>query len=177
MDADAGRVQREAWGWEVIVVGIDLGVTGAVTALGPQCASVHDLPIIEDERGKRLDAPKFVALLRQLIPASEAGLLAAENVHVQQVQGRTMSHSTETTLVGLRFAVQAVADCMRFPLVLVTPQSWKKHYGIKADKTGKQAREIAARMYPGLALQLARVKDHNRAESVLIAHYARGKAT
>ena len=159
----------------MIVIGIDLGVTGAMTAIGPQGLTVHDLPITEDERGKRLNAPAFVALVRQLIPASETGLLAAENVHVMQVKGRAMSHSTETTLVGLRYAVQAVADCLRLRLELVTPQSWKKHYGIKADTKGQQARETAARLYPEAAPMLARVKDHNRAESVLIAHYVRSK--
>lgn len=159
----------------MITVGIDLGVSGAVSAVDSRgTAVVHDLPIIEDARGKRLDAPAFIRLLRDLIPASDAGFAVAEDVHVMRVAGRAMSHSTETTLVGLRFAVQAAADIARIRLELVRPQSWKAHYGIKADKTGAQARQIAATLYPPRAAELARVKDHNRAESLLIAHY--GKA-
>lgn len=160
----------------MIIVGVDLGVSGALTAIGPSGAvQLHDLPIVQDERGKRLDAPAFAKLLRQVIPADQVGMIAAEDVHVMQVAGRAMSHSTETTLVGLRFAVHAVADLLRIPVRLVQPQAWKKHYGIKADKTGQQARTLAATLYPGAAVQVARVKDHNRAESILIAHYMRGK--
>jgi hypothetical protein len=159
----------------MIVAGIDLGVTGAISAVDSHgFAVIHDLPIIEDGKGKRLDAPNFIRLLRSLIPAAEAGFVVAEDVHVMRVAGRAMSHSTETTLVGLRFAMQAAADIARIRVELVRPQAWKAHYGIKADKTGAKAREVAKGLYPGRAGDLARVKDHNRAESLLLAHFGLG---
>lgn len=162
----------------MIVVGIDFGVSGAVCAIDAQRNSViHDLPIVEDPNGKRLDAPSFIRLLRTLIPAPGAGFVVGEPVHVMRVSGRTMSHSTETTLVGLRFAAQAACDIARLRMHFVAPQAWKAHYGIKGDSTGSVARQIAASLYPAKAEELKRVKDHNRAESLLIAHYARAKLT
>lgn len=162
----------------MIVIGIDIGVTGAMSAVDSRgTCVVQDLPIVVTDKGKRLDAPQFIRDLRSLVPPGEAALIVAENVHVMQVAGRRMSHSTETTLVGLRFAVHAVADIARIPVELVTPQAWKKHFGIKADKTGKQARDTAAKLYPNAAHNLTRVKDHNRAESLLIAHYGQGALT
>ena len=159
-----------------IIVGIDLGVSGAVSAIDSRGSSVlHDLPIVEDDHGKRLDAPSFIRLMRTLIPATEAGFVVTENVHVMRVSGRAMSHSTETTLVGLRFAAQAACDIARLRMHFVNPQSWKAHDGIKGDKTGAVARQIAASLYPARAEELKRVKDHNRAESLLIAHYAKDK--
>lgn len=162
----------------MIAVGIDLGVSGAMAALDPaRGMRLWDLPIVADpDTGKRLDARAFLELLRYAIPANETGVVMAENVHVMRVAGRAMSHSTESTLVGLRYAVHALVDVARVPMRLVQPQAWKKHYGIKADKTGQQARDMVVRLYPHAAGQVKRVKDHNRAEAVLIAHYLRGVA-
>lgn len=157
----------------MIVIGIDLGVTGALAAVDSTgSATIEDLPIVEaEDGGKRLDARAAILLLRQLIPAGEAGLLVTEDIRVRQMAGRKMSHATETTLVGLRFALQAVADIARLPLRTVQPQTWKRRYALKADKG--DARTIAAGLYPQQAHQLKRVKDHNRAEALLIAHYGR----
>lgn len=160
----------------MIVVGIDLGVTGAVSAVDSRGSSViHDLPIVQDDSGKRLDAPSFIRMLRTLIPAAESGCVVTENVHVMRVAGRAMAHSTETTLVGLRYAVHAACDIARIRMHFVSPQAWKAHYGIKGDKTGAAARQIAQTLYPMRSDELKRVKDHNRAESLLIAHYGKDK--
>ena len=138
-------------------------------------SQIEDLPITVDAMGKRLDAPGLIRMLRALIPAADAGLIVMENVHVMRVAGRAMSHSTESTLVGLRWAVQAVADVARFRVEVVSPQAWKKHYGISGDKTGAVARQTAAALYPAQASKLARVKDHNRGESLLIAHWGQAR--
>lgn len=160
----------------MIIVGIDLGVSGAIAAIDSAgTATIEDLPIVEaDDGGKRLDARAAMLLLRNLIPAGEAGLLVTEDIRVRQMAGRKMSHATETTLVGLRFALQAVADIARLQMSYVNPQIWKRRYALKAGDTAKQqAREIAASLYPQQAHQLKRQKDHNRAEALLIAHYGR----
>lgn len=161
-----------------VVVGIDLGVTGAISAIDARGdAVIHDLPILQDDSGKRLDAPSFIRLLRTLIPVSEAGCVVTENVTVRRIAQRNapVNFAGESTLVGLRYAVHAACDIARIRLHFVAPQSWKAHYGIKGDKTGADARETATRLYPARADELKRVKDHNRAESLLIAHYAKDK--
>lgn len=158
-----------------VVVGIDLGVTGAMSAVDWRGnAHIVDLPIIRDDQGKRLDAGAFICTLRSMISHQDAGFVVTENVHVMRVAGRAMSHSTETTLVGLRFAVQAACDIARIKVHFVSPQKWKAHFSIKADTSGKQAREAAIKLYPARADDLKRVKDHNRSESLLIAHWGRG---
>lgn len=161
-----------------VVVGIDLGVTGALSAIDHRGeAVIHDLPILQDDSGKRLDAPSFIRLLRTLIPVSEAGCVVTENVTVRRIAQRNapVNFAGESTLVGLRYAVHAACDIARIRLHFVAPQSWKAHYGITSDKSGQVAREIAASLYPCRAKDLGRVKDHNRAESLLIAHYGKAK--
>lgn len=161
-----------------VVVGIDLGVTGALSAIDHRGeAVIHDLPILQDDSGKRLDAPSFIRLLRTLIPVSEAGCVVTENVTVRRIAQRNapVNFAGESTLVGLRYAVHAACDIARIRLHFVAPQSWKAHYGITSDKTGAVAREIAASLYPQRATDLQRVRDHNRAEALLIAHYGKAK--
>lgn len=162
----------------MVIVGIDLGVTGAISALDQRGdAVIHDLPILQDESGKRLDAPSFIRLLRTLIPVSEAGCVVTENVTVRRIAQRNapVNFAGESTLVGLRYAVHAACDIARIRLHFVAPQSWKAHYGITSDKSGQVAREIAASLYPQRATDLQRVRDHNRAEALLIAHYGKAK--
>jgi hypothetical protein len=157
----------------MIVIGIDLGVTGAVSGVSPSgSVQVEDLPITVSDAGeKRLDARGLMQLLRSMVPAGEAGLIVTEDVRVRQIAGRAMSHKTETALVGLRYAVQAVADVARLQVRTVQPQTWKRFYDIREDKNGSVARQKAMQLFPIAAYKLGRVKDHNRAESLLIANY------
>ena len=49
----------------------------------------------------------------------------------------------------------------------ISPADWKKRYGLQAEKA--DARPCATRIYPNAPL--TRVKDHNRAEAILIGRY------
>jgi hypothetical protein len=76
-------------------------------------------------------------------------------------------------------AIEAVFDVLRYPAALVAPQTWQRHFGLQGKKakrepgTMPEAIRIACELYPRSAHMLRRVKDHNRAESLLIAHYGR----
>jgi len=51
----------------------------------------------------------------------------------------------------------------------VTPQSWKKHYRLTANKDDARLRAI--HNWPRLSDELSRKKDADRAEALLIAKY------
>ena len=58
------------------------------------------------------------------------------------------------------------------PMRLVTPQTWKKVYGLKGGKENKDmSRQKASQLFPTYANLWARKKDDGRAEAVLLAHY------
>lgn len=50
---------------------------------------------------------------------------------------------------------------------MVNPNTWKRSFGLSQDKGASRA--CALRLYP--QAPVTRVKDHNRAESVLLAHW------
>ena len=63
--------------------------------------------------------------------------------------------------------VLGVAAALGYPTHLVNPADWKKFF--KLGKEKELSRALATRLYPGVALD--RVKDHGRAEALLIARY------
>ena len=66
-------------------------------------------------------------------------------------------------------AIHATCALTGLRLELVTPATWKRHHRLGADK--EQARALALRRWPALADRLARKKDADRAEALLIADY------
>ena len=86
--------------------------------------------------------------------------------------GQNNAVQTQGSLMRTLGAIEAVVECLRWRVVPIEPQTWKRWYGIGADK-GK-ALEAARKLYPACP-DLARAKDHNRAEALLLAHYGKAK--
>ena len=80
----------------------------------------------------------------------------------QQIQTVASSFLTAGQLEG-------VVQCLNLPHTLVSPADWKK--ALKLTSSKEQARAAAIRRWPDAAPLLKRVRDHNRAEALLIARY------
>lgn len=157
----------------MIVLGIDIGLTGAVAAITPAGhAIVVDLPTVEDGKGRRIDGRALILALRAVVPADSDALVVFEDVRPRPNPTRGTSIVTEGSLMRSRGIVEAVCDITRWRVKVVQPATWKRHYGL--IKTEKRASLEKARvLFPGAAAELKRVKDHNRGEALLIAHYGR----
>lgn len=153
----------------MITLGIDIGLTGAVSAIKPDgTATIVDLPVRTDDR--RIDARALIHMLRELVPVGFDALALIEDIRVRAMGNRPTTHSTEHSLSVSRGIVQATLDIARFKTEPIQPMNWKRFYGlIGADKD--DALVMARKLYPDLQPLLARKKDHNRAESLLIAHF------
>jgi hypothetical protein len=159
----------------MVVIGIDIGITGAAAAVDTHgTCSVQDLPITGGVSAKRIDGRALILLLRQFVPPGETATCVIEDVRVRQIRGRQMSHANEGNLMRSRGIVEAVADIMRLDLRVIQPATWKRFYGL-LGKDKNAARGMAAKLYPIQSSAFKRVKDHNRAEAVLIAHYGHGR--
>lgn len=167
----------------MIYIGIDPGITGAVAFVdgATGAASVFDLPIHSADR--RIDGLKLALLMREHAPASIGGRAFLEKLHARAGGGGMQQMGSMMKTVGI---ILGAIDCTRFPLVEVTPQSWKKTFGLidkpslgKEKKTDSQRKgeslTVARRLFPALEADLKRAKDDGRAEALLIAHW--GKVT
>jgi crossover junction endodeoxyribonuclease RuvC len=63
--------------------------------------------------------------------------------------------------------IHGVMGALCIPWQPVTPSVWKKAAGLSSDK--EAARAQASKLFPDM--ELHRIKDHNRAEALLIARY------
>jgi crossover junction endodeoxyribonuclease RuvC len=88
-----------------------------------------------------------------------------EQVHSMPNQGVSSTFSFGRA-VGV---ISAVCELTRYPFHMVTPQKWKKHFNLTADKN--EALDLARKLFPAAKLKLK--KDINRAEALLIAEYLR----
>lgn len=158
-----------------VVIGLDIGLTGAIAAITEgRGARVFDLPTTPaSETHRRLDGRALILMVRELVPADLAAVAYMEDVQPRPMgnggaHGNTM-HS-QGSLMRSRGIIEAVFDIARIPLETVRPQAWKRHFAlIRAAKD--ESLHVAKRLYPGSAGDLARKRDHNRAEAILIAHY------
>lgn len=154
----------------MLIIGIDCGVTGAISVIDAQArvVALHDLPVVTHGTLKWIDGLELVRLIREarmgyparaFIEATYGGKLGTTAANKK---GLTLG----STLTALQFS--------GVPVELIQPQSWKRSLGMlmpkATDKEKKDASLARARMlFP--SADLDRQKDHNRAEALLIAHY------
>lgn len=157
----------------MIHIGIDIGLTGAIAAIDAAGHSrVFDLATVSSDAGNRLDGRALILALRELCPHPHPGIVIAEDIRPRpddsKGHGNTM-HS-QGSLMRSRGIVECACDIARLPIIWVQPATWKKRFGLlKKDKD--ESRQVALRLMPARKADLARKKDHNRAEALLLARY------
>lgn len=156
----------------MIVVGIDPGLTGALAAVDSRgtCA-IDDLPTVAmtgaGRTQRKLCGRGLAELLLFHVPAGETCMVLLEDVHVMP-SGKS-GGAANTSLLHSKGVIEGVLGVLRLDMRLVNSRRWKAFYGLGADK--EEALAKARTLYPNALHLLKRQKDHNRAESLLIAHF------
>lgn len=160
-------------------IGIDVGVTGALAVISDRSGefvALHDLPLMTWGKTKWVDAVELCRVLRD----AREGYPARAYVEHTQVMGKAgmLAASSKGLTLGSTLAALQFAG---IPFELVIPSVWKRALGLIAKDSTDGEKKLAslsrARMlFP--SADLDRVKDHNRAEALLIAYYGQrfGKA-
>lgn len=140
------------------LLSIDPGVSGGWALISVDgTATAGDLPVA----GGHLDPATFSALIRASQPRA-AILEAVASRPGQGVASVFKFGRAYGTIIGTLAA-------LGIPTHTVAPTVWKKHHRIGPDKDA--ARALALRLWPAIGC-LSRVKDHNRAEALLIGQFA-----
>ena len=154
------------------VLGVDPGATGALALWDTelQALAVCDMPSAVVPVGKRIRRELSEAMLAYTLAEWEPDCAWIERVHALPKQGVTSSFS-----FGVAYGlVRGVLAAMRVPVTRVTPNEWKKHFRLGADKN--EARLTAARLVPANAGDFSRVRDDGRAEAALLALFGAQQA-
>jgi len=153
------------------IVGIDPGLSGAVAVFcDGHFSEVVDLPTMQSG-GKQsfvknvVNAGELARMLGDRTRGADV-VVYVETVSAMPKQGVASMFSMGHTLGS----ITSVLAALGLPYLMVRPQEWKKAAGLlKTEKD--QARTYAIRRFPAAEKYLARKKDHNRADAILIGHY------
>jgi crossover junction endodeoxyribonuclease RuvC len=142
-----------------IYIGIDPGASGAVAFIG-----IDEINVFDFDEG---DALGFLKFIRQ----GHTCKAVIEKVSAMPGQGVSSTFKFGTNFGQWIGRLEALG----IPFDFVTPQKWKKAIFDSMPKgdVKEMSRDRAIRLFPEMALHLKRKKDHNRAEALLLAEYAR----
>jgi len=142
------------------IFGIDPGIGGAVAFFFPEVpdrVAVEDMPVVDGA----VDCATLAARIRQMAP---------DVAIVERVASRPGQGVSSVFKFGASYgAVIGVLAALEVRTILVTPQTWKKHFRLDSDK--EKSRALALRTFAKSPEHFARKRDHSRAESALLALY------
>jgi Holliday junction resolvasome RuvABC endonuclease subunit len=141
------------------VLGIDPGSVSAAYAVIDENFKIHDVddvPVVD----RMVDAAGW----SQIVEFWEPNRAIIEQVSAMPKQGVASSFRFGVGVGLLRGVVIACG----VPITQVAPSKWKKELGLDSD--GEKSRALALRHWPN-CISLKRVKDHGRAEALLLARW------
>jgi crossover junction endodeoxyribonuclease RuvC len=147
-----------------LYIGIDAGsVNGALGAINHNGEYIDSFMI--EHKDKHILALVFKSRILSIVDPRDGAQICMEQVHAMPKQGISSTWNFARA-VGV---ISAVCELTNYPFHLVSPQKWKKHFNLTADKN--EALDLARKLFPKAPLKLK--KDINRAEALLIAEYWR----
>ena len=151
------------------IIGIDPGLSGGIAVLeNNQVLSIFDMPVMsEGKKNKRqLNSAQLVTLIKENIKSSEDVAVIVEQVNAMPGQGVTSMFNFGQTFG----AIKGVCAALGLPIFFVRPAKWKKHFEL-INSSKDSSRTKAIEMYPALSNQLAKKKDVNKSDAILIARF------
>ena len=151
------------------IIGIDPGLSGAIAVMhDKKVINMYDMPLMaEGKKNKRqLNSSQLVNIIKENINEDEETIVVVEQVNAMLGQGVTSMFNFGQTFG----AIKGVCAALKLPIFFVRPSKWKKHFElINSSKDASRTKVIE--MYPTLSGQLAKKRDVNKSDAVLIAKF------
>ena len=151
------------------IFGIDPGLSGAIAILEKKkVLSLFDMPVMAEgkKNKKQLNSAQLVDILRENSIGDDETAVVVEQVNAMPGQGVTSMFNFGQTFG----AIKGVCAALNLPIFFVRPSKWKKYFElINSSKDSSRTKVIE--MYPSLSSQLAKKKDVNKSDAILIARY------
>ena len=151
------------------IIGIDPGLSGAVAILDDlKIFNMFDMPIMpEGKKNKnQLNSAELVNIIKSNILTNENTSVIVEQVSAMPGQGVTSMFNFGQTFG----AIKGICASLNLPIFFVRPAKWKKHFEL-INSSKDSSRTKAIEMYPYLSDQLAKKKDVNKSDAILIARF------
>ena len=151
------------------IIGIDPGLSGAIAILkNNKVLNIFEIPVMsEGKKNKRqLNSAQLVKLIQDNIKENEEVSVVVEQVNAMPGQGVTSMFNFGQTFG----AIKGICAAMNLPIFFVRPSKWKKHFEL-INSSKDASRTKAIEMYPSLSNELAKKKDVNKSDAILIARF------
>jgi|TARA_B110000967_G_C18642799_1_gene439382 crossover junction endodeoxyribonuclease RuvC len=151
------------------IIGIDPGLSGAIAILDDnKIIELFDMPVMPDgKKNKRqLNSALLVKLIKDNIKNLENTVMIVEQVNAMPGQGVTSMFNFGQTFG----AIKGICAALGLPIFFVRPAKWKKHFEL-INSSKDASRTKAIEMYPYISEQLAKKKDVNKSDAILIARF------
>ena len=151
------------------IIGIDPGLSGAIAVLdNNKVLKIYDMPVMaEGKKNKRqLNSAQLVNIIKENTKNEDEIAVVVEQVNAMPGQGVTSMFNFGQTFG----AIKGVCAALKLPIYFVRPSKWKKHFElINSSKDSSRTKVIE--MYPTLSHHLAKKKDVNKSDAILIARF------
>ena len=151
------------------IIGIDPGLSGAIAVLEDiKVLSLFEMPVMaEGKKNKRqLNSAQLVNIIKENTNEDEEIAVIVEQVNAMPGQGVTSMFNFGQTFG----AIKGVCAALGLPIFFVRPSKWKKYFElINSSKDASRTKVIE--MYPSFSKQLAKKKDVNKSDAILIARF------
>ena len=156
-------------------IGIDPGVDGAIAAIvdtNNPVVSVWPMPTMAAGKGdkREVDVVALSKIIRDITAGCDTRLACVERVSARPGQGVTSMFSFGQTCGSIKTTVRLAG----IPLVMMTPQAWKKVVLAGTDKSKEAAVAYVRSKYPMISLKATPrcTTDHDgMAEAICMAEY------
>lgn len=153
----------------MIVFGIDPGVSGALSIYeNKKLKEVIDMPTMSEgkKNKKQINAAQLSLKIKQRINGSSETAVVIEHVTAMPGQGVTSMFN-----FGQSFGViKGICSALTLPIYFVRPVKWKKHFNL-IGSSKDASRTKAIELFPSFSNDMAKKKDANKADAILIGRY------
>jgi len=151
------------------IIGIDPGLSGAIAVLEDiKVLNLFEMPVMaEGKKNKRqLNSAQLVNIIKENTNGDEEIAVIVEQVNAMPGQGVTSMFNFGQTFG----AIKGVCAALGLPIFFVRPSKWKKYFElINSSKDASRTKVIE--MYPSFSKELAKKKDVNKSDAILIARF------
>ena len=153
----------------MIVFGIDPGVSGALSIYeNKKLKEVIDMPTMSEgkKNKKQINAAQLSLEIKQRIHGASETAVVIEHVTAMPGQGVTSMFN-----FGQSFGViKGICSALTLPIYFVRPVKWKKHFNL-IGSSKDASRTKAIELFPSFSNDMAKKKDANKADAILIGRY------
>ena len=155
----------------MLIIGIDPGISGSICFFKDgKILDVVEMPTMTEgkKNKKQVNGSQiFNEIFNRIKTIDKRDI----RVIIEQVSAMPGQGVTSMFNFGQTFgAIKGVCAALELPIFFVRPSKWKKHFEL-INSSKDSSRTKAIEMYPALSNQLAKKKDVNKSDAILIARF------